>query len=170
MENVNNWNYSELVEKLAMGRIDVNEAAIPLVLEEARKRRDGNVIAHVASWYEDVKDNKARYLELAKEAAELGSPEANFWLGHEYLFGENLSRDYEKAYSCFIKGNDIDWVPIDPEENSEYEIDGEVEVTSESLLLQSYGDIGWGLFVLEKHPSRALKCGLANRYMEQESK
>ena len=167
MENVNNWNYSELVEKLAMGRIDVNEAAIPLVLEEARKRRDGNVIAHVASWYEDVKDNKARYLELAKEAAELGSPEANFWLGHEYLFGENLSRDYEKAYSCFIKGNDIDWVPIDPEENTEYEIDGEVEVTSESLLLQSYGDIGWWLFVLEKHPTRALKCCIADWHMKQ---
>ena len=52
-----------------MGRIDVDEAAIPLVLEEARKRRDGNVIAHVASWYEDVKDDKARYLELAKESA-----------------------------------------------------------------------------------------------------
>jgi ribosomal protein S16 len=62
-------NYDELVEKLAMGRIDIDEAAIPLVLEEARKRRDGNVIAHVASWYEDVKDDKARYLELAKESA-----------------------------------------------------------------------------------------------------
>ena len=90
-----------------MGRIDVDEAAVMLVLEEARKRRDGNVIAHVASWYEDVKDDKARYLELAKEAAELGSPEANFWLGHEYLFGEMLPRDYEKAYSCFIKGKDV---------------------------------------------------------------
>ena len=40
-----------------------------LVLEEARKWRDGNGISHVASWYEDVKDDKARYLELAKEAA-----------------------------------------------------------------------------------------------------
>ncbi|MBQ8126110.1 MAG: hypothetical protein IJ173_09595 [Kiritimatiellae bacterium] len=39
-------NYDELVEKFAMGRIDIDEAAIPLVLEEARKRRDGNVIAH----------------------------------------------------------------------------------------------------------------------------
>ena len=121
----------------------------------------------MASWYEDVKDDKVWYLELAKEAAELGSPEANFWLGHEYLFGENLSRDYEKAYSCFIKGKDMDWVPINPEENTEYEIDGEVEVTSEGLLLASYGDIGWWLFVLEKHPSRALKCGLADWYMKQ---
>lgn len=49
-------NYDELVEKLAMGRIDIDEAAIPLVLEEARKRRDGNVIAHVASWCGDDKD------------------------------------------------------------------------------------------------------------------
>ena len=51
MENGKNWNYDELAEKLAMGRIDIEEAAIPLVLEEARNRRDGNVIAHVALWY-----------------------------------------------------------------------------------------------------------------------
>ena len=167
MDNRTDWNYDELVEKLAMGRVDVDEAAIPFVLEEARKRRDGNVIAHVASWYEDVKDDKAPYLELAKEAAELGSPEANFWLGHEYLSGEMLPRNYEKAYSCFIKGKDVDWVPIDPEENADYERGGEVEVTSEGLLAESYGDIGWWLFVLEKHPSRAVKCGLADWYMKQ---
>ena len=167
METTMNWNYDELVEKLAMGRIDIDEAAISLALEEARKRRDGNVIAHVASWYEDVKDDKARNLELAKEAAELGSLEANFWLGHECLSGDMLPRDYEKAYSCFIKGRDVDWVLIDPEENADYERGGEVEVTSEGLLLDSYGDIGWWLFVLEKHPSRALKCGLADWYMQQ---
>ena len=167
MEHDANWNYDEFAEKLAMGRIDIDAAAIPFVLDEARKRRDGNVIAYVASWYEDVKDDKARYLELVKEAAEFGSPEANFWFGHEYLSNEYLPRDYEKAYSCFIKGKDMDWVPIDPEENTEYEIDGEVEVTSEGRLLQSYGDIGWWLFVLEKHPSRALKCGLADWYMKQ---
>ena len=162
-----NWNYDELAEKLAMGRIDVDEAMIPFVLEEARKRRDGNVIALVASWYEDVKDDKARYLELAKEAAELGSPEANFWLGHEYLSGEMLPRDYEKAYSCFIKGREVDWGPIDPEENADFERGGEVEVASEGLVLDSYRDIGWWLFVLEKHPSRALKCGLADWYIKQ---
>ena len=64
-----NWNYDEFAEKLAIGRIDVDGAEIPLVLEEARKRCDVNVIEHVASWYEDVKDDKARYLELAKESA-----------------------------------------------------------------------------------------------------
>ncbi len=167
MDNDTSWNYDELAEKLAMGWIDVDEAMIPFVLEEARKRRDGNVIAHVASWYEDVKDDKPLYLELAKAAAELGSPEANFWLGHEYLSGENLSRDYEKAYSCFIKGKDVDWLPIDPEENADFESGGEVEVTSEGLLSETCGDIGWWLFVLEKHPSPALKCGLADWYMKQ---
>ena len=60
----------------------------------------------------------------------------------------------------------MDWVPIDPEENADYER-GEVEVTSEGLLAESYGDIGWWLFVLEKHPSRALKCGLADWYTKQ---
>ena len=34
-------------------------------------------------------------------------------------------------------------------------------------LWESYRDIGWWLFVLEKHPSRALKCGLADWYMKQ---
>ena len=58
-------------------------------------------------------------------------------------------------------------VPIDLEENADYERGGEVEVTSEDLLSESYGDIGWCLFVLEKHPSRALKCGLADWYMKQ---
>ena len=135
------------------------------MLEEARKRKDADVIAHVASWFEDVKDDKKRYLELALEAAGLGSAEANFWLGHEYLSGTNLPRDYEKAYSCFIKGHDVDWIPIDPEENTDFEIEGEVEVTSEGLL--SYGDIGWWLFLLEKHPTRAVKCGLADWYMKQ---
>ena len=157
--------YGMLTEKLAMERIDIDEEALPFVLEEARKRKDADVIAHVALWFEDVKDDKKRYLELAMEAAELGSPEANFWLGHEYRSGENLPRDYEKAYSCFIKGKDVDWVPIDPEENAEI-IDGNGgEVTAETLLL--HGDIGWWLFVLGKHPTRALKCGLADWYMKQ---
>ena len=61
----------------------------------------------------------------------------------------------------------MDCVPIDPEENADYESGGEVEVSSEGLLADSYGDIGWWLLVLEKHPSRALKCGLADWYMKQ---
>ena len=43
-----NWNYDEIVKKLDMGRIDVDAAEIPLVLEEARKRCDVNVIEHVS--------------------------------------------------------------------------------------------------------------------------
>ena len=58
-------------------------------------------------------------------------------------------------------------MPIDPEENADFEMGGEVEVTSEGLLAETCGDIGWWLFVLEKHPSRALKCGLADWYMKQ---
>ena len=148
-------NYDEVAEKPVMGCVDIDEESIPLVLEEARRRKDADIIAHVASWFEDVKDDKKRYLELAMEAAELGSVEANFWLGHEYRSGQNLPRDYEKAYECFIKGKDVDWVPIDPEENAEFETEGEVEVTSEGLL--RHGDIDWWLFVFEKHPTRAVK-------------
>lgn len=155
--------YGVLAWKIEMCRTD--EDTIPLLLEEARERKDAETIAHVASWFEDVKDDKKRYLELTMEAAKLGSPEANFWLGHEYRSGENLQRNYEKAYECFIKGKDVDWVPIDPEENFEFEIDGAVDVTSEGLL--RHGDIDWWLFVLEKHPTRALKCGIADWYMKQ---
>ena len=159
-----NWNYAELAEMLSMGRIDVDRAAFPYMLDEARKRRDGDVIADIASnYYEDVDD--IRYIELVSEAAELGSEKANFWMGWMYRSGEKLPRDYEKAYQHFLKSEDYDWVPIDPEENAEFKIDGEVEVTSEDLLL--YCDIRWWLFVLEKHPSRALKCGLADWYMKQ---
>ena len=165
METQRNWDYDKIAAKLAMHRIDIDEEAIPFVLEEARKRKDADVIAHVASWFEDVKGDKRRYLELAMEAAELGSPEANFWLGHEYRSGENLPRDYEKAYSWFIKGNDVDWVPIDPEENAEIMDGNGGEVTAETLLL--HGDIGWWQFLLEKHPTRAVKCGLADWYMKQ---
>ncbi len=167
MDNDTNRNYDEIAEKLAIGQIDLDGAAIPLLLEEARKRRDGDMIAHVASWYEDVKDDKARYLELAKEAAELGSPEANFWLGHEYLSGENLPRDYEKAYSYFTKGQDVDWVPINPENNREIMEDDGGEVTSESLLAEPFTNIEWWLFLLENHPNRSIKCGVADWYMKQ---
>ena len=157
--------YSVIAEKLSMNRVDIGEESIPFVLEEARKRNDADVIAHVASWFEDVKGDKRRYLELAMEAAELGSPEANFWLGHQYRSGENLPRDYGKAYSCFIKGKDVDWVPIDLEENAEIMDGNGGEVTAETLLL--HGDIDWWLFVFKKHPTRAVKCGLGDWYIKQ---
>lgn len=160
------WNYDELTERLARRYIDMDREAIPYLLEEARKRRDGDVIADVASnFYEEVDDK--RYLELVEEAANLGSAKANFWLGHYYLSGEEFQRDYEKAYDCFIKGKDVDWAPIDPEDNADNCFEDDVVVTSEDLVSNSYGDIGWWLFVLKKHPSRALKCGLADWYMKR---
>ena len=68
---------------------------------------------------------------------------------------------------CYRKGEECDWVPIDPEDNRVVMEDGGGEVTSEFLLTESDGDIKWWLFVLEKHPSRALNCGLADWYMKQ---
>ncbi|MBQ3288701.1 MAG: sel1 repeat family protein [Kiritimatiellae bacterium] len=164
MGNPRIWNYDEIAEKFAMNCIDIGEEAIPFMLEEARKRKDADVIVHVAEWFEDRDDIK-RYLELAMEAAELGSQKANFWLGYEYRSGENLPRDYEKAYECFIKGKEVDWVPIDLEENAEIMDGNGGEVTAETLLL--HGDIDWWLFLFKKHPTRALKCGLADWYMKQ---
>ena len=165
MENKKNWDCDEMAARLIENRyIAIDDEMIQYMLEEARKRQDADVIAHVAEWFEDRNDIK-RYLELAMEAAGLGSAEANFWLGHQYRSGENLPRDYEKAYSCFIKGQDVDWVPIDPEENAEIMDGNGGEVTAETLLL--HGDIGWWQFLLEKHSTRAVKCGLADWYMKQ---
>ena len=164
------WNYDEIAGKLEMCRVDFDEEAIPFVLEEARKRQDAEVIKNLADWFEE-KDDKKTYLELCMEAAELGSERANYELGllyrdgYEYAPGETLPRDYEKAYSCFLKGQDVDWVPIDPEENAEVMDSDDGEVTADYLLLE--GDIKWWLFLLEKYPTRALKCGLADWYMKQ---
>ena len=57
------WNYDEIAEKLEMQRVDIDEKAIPFVLEEARKRNDGDVIYGLADWFE-AKDDTKRYLEL----------------------------------------------------------------------------------------------------------
>ena len=35
------------------------------------------------------------------------------------------------------------------------------------LLAESDDDIKWWLFLLEKHPNRSIKCGLADWYMKQ---
>ena len=168
METTMNWNYEELAKKLALGRIDLEEESIPFILEEARKRHDGDVLANLASvWFEDIQGDIQHAIELFVEAAELGSPDANYRLGNRYRRGKDLPRDYGKAYACYCKGEECDWVPIDPEDNRVVMEDYGGEVTAEFLLAESDGDIEWWLFVLEKHPSRALKCGLADWYMKQ---
>ena len=166
MEKDMNWNYDEIAKKLAMGRIDLEEESIPFMLDEARKRHDGDVLAYLASvWFEDVKGDKRQALELFVEAAGLGSSDANYRLGYEYRSGETLPRDYEKAYVSFRKGEECDWVPIDPEDNMSIMEDSDGEVTAEFLLL--HGTIDWWQFLLANHPNRALKCGMADWYLKQ---
>lgn len=166
MDKDMNWNYEEIAKKLAMGCIDLEEASIPFMLGEARKRHDGDVLAYLASvWFEDAKGDERRALELFVEAAELGSPDANYRLGHEYRSGEALPRNYEKAYVSFRKGEECDWVPIDPEDNMSIMEDYDGEVTSKFLLL--HGTIDWWQFLLTNHPNRALKCGMADWYMKK---
>ena len=161
-----NWDYDEIAKKLTMGRIDLEEESIPFMLDEARKRHDGDVLSGLASvWFEDVKGDRQRAMELFVEAAGLGSPDANYRLGHEYRSGEILPRDYEKAYASFRKGGDCDWVPIDPEDDVSVMEDYDGEVTAEFLLL--HGTVDWWQFLLVNHPNRALKCGLADWYMKQ---
>lgn len=175
MENSKGWNYDELAEELAWGFIDVNEESFPFLLEEARRRHDGDVVANLASaWFEER--DKHSYFELVEEAARLGSSKACFWLGNEYRWGNELPRNFEKAYYYYLQDKDYDWPPIDPEEVLTEEEEG--EVTSEWLLShlvtveggvegESDDDIDWWLFVLGKRPTRSLKCGVADWYMKQ---
>ena len=163
-------------EELHWNSIHKDSQAVAILEEEVRLARASNDKDVCMQCADDIgefsecsggNEFKAIEMEMLLKAAELGSPDANYRLGNRYRWGKDLPRDYEKAYVCYRKGEECDWVPIDPEENADYERGGEVEVTSEDLLSESYGDIWWWLFVLEKHPSRALKCGLADWYMKQ---
>lgn len=162
-----NRHYEELAESFSRGYVGQDEESFSYLLEEARKRHDGDVVADLAGWIEDIHDTCPQSIELYKEAAALGSPKANFRIASEYRTGEFLPKDYEKAYSCYLKSDDWpwDWVPIDPEESTVIMEDFKGEVEVDYLL--SVADIGWWMFVLEKHPTRALKCGMAEWYMRE---
>ena len=169
--------HDELVargEKLEWKALRADARYVALLEKEVELARSANDATFYELCFDDVGELTAevhdvRYEAIEREmlckAAELGSPKANFWLGHEYRSGENLPRDYEKAYSCFIKGKDVDWVPIDPEDNMSIMEDDDGEVTSEFLLL--HGTIDWWQFLLANHPNRALKCGMADWYLQQ---
>lgn len=160
------WNYTDLANQLAHC-YNIDENAFSFMLEEARKRHDSDVLTKLASWFEATHDICQQSVDLYCEAAAMGSSEANFRIASEYRTGHFLKKDYEKAYSCYLKGEDCDWAPIDPEEDSYImDEDGGGEVTAD-YLLSTVKDVNWWLFLLDKHPSRALKCGMADWYMQQ---
>ena len=163
-------------EELHWNSIHKDSQAVTILKEEVRLARASNdkdvcmqCADDIGEFSECSRGNefKALEIEMLLKAAELGSPDANYRLGNRYRWGKDLPRDYEKAYVCYRKGEDCDWVPIDPEDNRVVMEDGGGEVTSEFLLAESDGDIEWWLFLLENHPNRSIKCGLADWYMKQ---
>ena len=171
--------HEELVargEELGWRSLGADVRYVALLEREVELARSTNDVALYEQCFDDVGELTAdsqigKYKEIEKEllckAAELGSAKANLWLGHEYRLGTNLPRDFEKAYSCYLKGDDFDWVPIDPEDNRSVMEDFDGEVDSDFMLAESDGDMNWWLFLLEKHPNRSIKCGVADWYMKQ---
>ena len=171
--------HDELVargEKLEWKALRADARYVALLEKEVELARSANDATFYELCFDDVGELTAevhdvRYEAIEREmlckAAELGSAKANFWLGHEYRAGKNLPRDFEKAYSCYLKGKDFDWAPIDPEDNSSVMEDRGGEVDSDFLMEASDGDIDWWLFLLAKHPNRSIKCGIADWYMRQ---
>ena len=171
--------HEELVargEELEWRSLGADVRYVALLEREVELARSTNDVALYEQCFDDVGELTAdaqigKYKEIEKEllckAAELGSAKANLWLGHEYRLGTNLPRDFEKAYSCYLKGDDFDWVPIDPEDNRSVMEDLDGEVDSDFMLAESDGDMNWWLFLLEKHPNRSIKCGVADWYMKQ---
>ena len=163
-------------EELHWNSIHKDSQAVAILEEEVRLARASNDKDVCMQCADDISDFsecsrgnefKALEIEMLLKAAELGSPDANYRLGNRYRWGKDLPRDYEKAYVCYRKGEECDWVPIDPEDNRVVMEDGGGEVTSEFLLAESDDDIEWWLFLLENHPNRSIKCGLADWYMKQ---
>ena len=171
--------HDELVargEKLEWKSLRADARYVALLEKEVELARSANDATFYELCFDDVGELTAevhdvRYEAIEREmlckAAELGSAKANLWLGHEYRAGKNLPRDFEKAYSCYLKGKDFDWAPIDPEDNSSVMEDRGGEVDSDFLLEALDGDIDWWLFLLAKHPNRSIKCGVADWYMKQ---
>ena len=171
--------HDELVargEKLEWKALRADARYVALLEKEVELARSANDATFYELCFDDVGELTAevhdvRYEAIEREmlckAAELGSAKANLWLGHEYRAGKNLPRDFEKAYSCYLKGKDFDWAPIDPEDNSSVMEDRGGEVDSDFLLAESDDDIDWWLFLLAKHPNRSIKCGIADWYMRQ---
>ena len=164
-------------EKLEWKALRADARYVALLEKEVELARSANDATFYELCFDDVGEltaevHDARYEAIEREmlckAAELGSAKANLWLGHEYRAGKNLPRDFEKAYSCYLKGKDFDWAPIDPEDNSSVMEDRGGEVESDFLLAESDGDIDWWLFLLAKHPNRSIKCGIADWYMKQD--
>lgn len=171
--------HDELVargEELEWRLLGADARYVALLEREVELARAADDVAPYEQCFDDVGELTAEahdgeYEEVEKgmlcKAAELGSAKANLWLGHEYRLGKNLPRDFNKAYSCYLKVDGFDWVPIDPEDNRSIMEDSDGEVDSEFLLSESDGDIDWWLFLLEQHPNRSIKCGVADWYMKQ---
>ena len=64
MDKDMNWNYEEIAKKLAMGRIDLEEASISFMLGEARKRHDGDVLAYLHKELKDFMKDASTFAHL----------------------------------------------------------------------------------------------------------
>lgn len=125
-------------------------------LEKAIVDKDERLVFAIADWFETVKQDHAKYLEVLKIASDMGNEAASYWLGEAYREGKICDREFDKALEFYRKaerqGADYKQVFANP------------LVPNGGPIRDSGNDgftLDWWLFVLERYPTPALKNALA---------
>lgn len=145
---------------------EIDDKIVDEWMDQAIDSKNQNLAFAISAWYDDVRNNGAKYIAGLERSAEIGYDLAHFFLGEEYRKGRVVDKDYAKALSHYDIIKNSDW----------YDILGEINPLigdkSDSFncifnyfsnypLNPSSYELDWWLFVLEKHPSATLKFNLA---------
>lgn len=79
--------------------LDVN--IINQWLADAIADKNGSLIFEIAGWFEDVKQDHGKYLEVLKIASDMGNEAASYWLGEAYREGLIVKVDFAKAHEFY---------------------------------------------------------------------
>lgn len=124
-------------------------------LKKAIADKDERLVFAIADWFEEVKKDHKKYLEVLKIASDMGNEAASYWLGEAYREGKICAREFDKALEFYRKadqqGADFEEVFANP------------FVPDEAPIRDSGNDgftLDWWKFVLERYPTPALKNAL----------
>ncbi len=124
-------------------------------LKKAIADKDERLVFAIADWFEEVKKDHKKYLEVLKIASDMGNEAASYWLGEAYREGKICAREFDKALEFYRKadqqGADFEEVFANP------------FVPDEAPIRDSGNDgftLDWWKFVLERYPTPVLKNAL----------